>query len=248
MMPDGVRHVFIEIGAQQPFQIVGGNVIEQPAFVFAKRHAGDAYRGAADPEHLLDGILKAILLKPGQDSFEQPFQNQDIAQGVVSRGFDLQAKIVAQVLQIVLGNHPLFVQEAGKLQRADDPGRVDALVAQHGDVKCGVVGHDDVVRVGRQRIELPEGGAVFEPWFVLDHLIGDVVHGHGLDGDGFAGIEQTVDDGPLPCLEGQLAQAVIGFGAGGFGIQENEHDQGAFKPLSIERRGCDVVHGLLLWS
>jgi hypothetical protein len=84
----GVRHVFIEIGAQQPFQVVGGNFAEQLAFVFAKRHAGNAYGRVADPDHLFGGVLMAIFLKSGMDAFEQSFEDQDVSEGVVGRGFD----------------------------------------------------------------------------------------------------------------------------------------------------------------
>lgn len=58
MMPKGTCHVLIEIGAQPPFQVVGGDLAEQPAFVFAKGHAGNAYGGVADPDHLPDGVFQ----------------------------------------------------------------------------------------------------------------------------------------------------------------------------------------------
>jgi hypothetical protein len=78
---------------------------------------------------------------------------------------------------------------------------MDAFFAQHGNIKAGVVGNDDVSWFVDQCAELIVAGAVFKPRFVFDHLIGDVMYGHGLNGNRLAGVEQLIDDGPLPVLK-----------------------------------------------
>jgi len=44
-----------------------------------------------------------------------------------------------------------------------------------------------------------------EGWFVLDHLFSDVMDGHRIDGDRFAGIEQFTDGLATLGFEGDLA-------------------------------------------
>lgn len=69
------------------------------------------------------------------------------------------------------------------------------------------------------------------------------MNGHGFDGDGPFGIEKFIDDGPLPGFKGQLAQPVIGPGAGGLGIQMDEHD---YLPVAALMQASNFSNSCLL--
>jgi len=66
--------------------------------------------------------------------------------------------------------------------------------------------------------------------FVPDHLVGYVVNHHCIDGNRLAGIEQSSGDGADLGLKGDLTKPVVGSGAGGFCVEEDEH-LGPFRKL-----------------
>ena len=59
--------------------------------------------------------------------------------------------------------------------------------------------------------------------FGLNHPVGDVMDGHGVDGYGLAGIKQLAHRRTALWFEGDLAKSVIEPDAGGFGVDEDKH-------------------------
>jgi len=152
----------------------------------------------------------------------------------VSSGFYFQAQIIAKILKVVFGDDTVLIEMSGQFEGTDNPGRKDALHVQHTHVELGVVGHDHVFGIVDQVVELIEFLTPCERWFVLNHLLGDVVDGHCIDGDGLTGIEQFTDGLATLGFEGNLAESVVRPSAGGFGVEEDEHIIIACGPLVLD--------------
>jgi len=67
----------------------------------------------------------------------------------------------------------------------------------------------------------------------MGHLFGDVVNHHRIHGNRLAGIEQSSGDGAVIGLKGDLTQPVIGSGAGGFSVEEDEHLGPFWSPIAL---------------
>jgi hypothetical protein len=109
---------------------------------------------------------------------------------------------------------------------------INSLLVQHIHIEPGVVGNDDGSLVTGQLLQLGVGFTSPKKRFALDHPVGDVVDGHGIDGDRHTGIEQFADCRTTLGLEGDLAEPVFGPGAGGFRVEEDEH---AYPPFTFFR-------------
>ena len=113
----------------------------------------------------------------------------------------------------------------GETQRVDGAGGVhrDAFVIQDFYVERGVVGDEDMVF--EEFLQAGLDGAVLKWRFVGDHFGGDVVDGHGAEGnDGEGGRVEVFVQGFAGggVFVRQLDQAGVGGFVGGFGIEEEE--------------------------
>jgi hypothetical protein len=75
----------------------------------------------------------------------------------------------------------------------------------NGDIELSVVDDNCIVPVINQCPKLVPQIALFKGRPILDHLIGNVVSGHGLVGDGLSRVEKSAFSPSLPYLKSRLA-------------------------------------------
>jgi hypothetical protein len=94
----------------------------------------------------------------------------------------------------------------------------------NGNIELSVVGGNCIVPFIKQCPKLVPQIALFKGGPIFDHLTGNVVNGHGLDGNGLCRVEKSAFSPCLPCLKSRLAQPGIRTGTGGFGVQKNKQN------------------------
>jgi hypothetical protein len=199
-----------------------GAMINRP-LVLTKGHTWYQDRVVADLDHFLDWIFQPVGHKLSLNPFKYSFKNDDVPKGIVGFGIDLQAQIIAKVLEVVLGDDTGAVQVTSQLEGADNPWGRDPLHVQHLHVKLGVVSNDDVVFIVYQIFKFVVDPTSHKGWFVLDHLVGNVVDSHSINGDRLARVEQITDGRTIIWLEGYLAKPIVCSGSGCLCIEVDVH-------------------------
>ena len=69
--------------------------------MLAERHPGNQDRVVADFDHLINWVSHSVRNELSVDPLESTLQNQDVPKGIMGLCFDLQAQIVAEILEIV---------------------------------------------------------------------------------------------------------------------------------------------------
>jgi hypothetical protein len=201
--------------------------------VLTKGHTWYQDRVVADLDHFLDWIFQPVGHKLSLNPLKYSFKNDDVPKGIVGFGVDLQAQIVSEILEIVLGDDTGAVQVTSQLEGADNPWGRDPLHVQHLHVKLGVVSNDDVVFIVYQIFKFVVDPTSHKGWFVLNHLVGNVVDSHGIDGDRLARIEQITDGRTIIWFEGDLAKPVVCSGSGCLCIEVDVRFLGKPSPAEI---------------